>query len=364
MRTKKFASLLFVAIYLLFSPPPVNAIENGIDSSGNGVVVPILIKYNSAGSTKGCSGALISSYVVATAGHCLLDVDGQGSSDIRVGPPGSEYIYDPNTWVVATQSWYSIDYQGNGINGTVGSSDIAFINLSKGFPTSNKIYFASESQLQVLKSSKAKLRVLGYGVTSDNGNESTKPNYFDGQYSNINPTDANASYVESINAGICKGDSGGPVLSITPTKIVIVGIVTGGAISKYCSQKQSDGKYYALFTIINHFSNLAMASQVSALEFTSTLSEKAIGELITKSNELTKQMEANQKLQSDISQAQTELESAKSDLAQLHKEVDSLNSIIQKLEAKLPKTITCIKGNSKKVISSINPKCPLGYKLN
>jgi hypothetical protein len=39
------------------------------------------------------------------------------------------------------------------------------------------------------------------------------------------------------------------------------------------------------------------------------------------------------------------------------------NATIAELRKKLPQTILCLKGNLKKTLAGINPKCPAGYKV-
>lgn len=81
---------LFVIALLLFagSPNPAQAVENGVDATGSQFVVPIKVGLSS-GLTGSCSGALISPYIVVTAGHCVLDTTGLVTTKVYVGLAGS-----------------------------------------------------------------------------------------------------------------------------------------------------------------------------------------------------------------------------------------------------------------------------------
>ena len=74
-----------------FIPPSASAIENGTDATGSSFVVPIR---TSEGNF--CSGALISAWIVATAGHCVLDSDGLVNYVTPVKVTIGDYL---TTWI-------------------------------------------------------------------------------------------------------------------------------------------------------------------------------------------------------------------------------------------------------------------------
>ena len=325
-------SLLFLAS-TLFATPSANAVENGSDAAGNSVVVPISVEI-SPGKFASCSGALLMQTVVITAGHCLIDSNGQTATNVKVGPPGSANIVNDATWAKATQSYFSLDYQGNGLNNSVGTGDIGVLTLDKLF-TASRITIASENQLLTMKSTGAKLRLIGYGYTSDAGLTSSTPNSFEASYSNFVSSDPNQSFAESSDANPCAGDSGGPGLYTTPLRTMLVGVITGGYFSDKCSKKQGNGKYLTGFTIINRYANLPMAAAADAL---------------------TVEIGVEGQLTSQINKLQNDAQTAKDEYAKLQTELDGVR-------AKLPKSITCLKGKQIKKVTAVNPTCPVGYKL-
>jgi V8-like Glu-specific endopeptidase len=348
----KIKTVLVVFFLSCLAISPASAIEKGTVAVSNSIVVHIFAKTGADGTFSSCSGALISPDVVATAVHCLTDSNGQIVSDIRVSPPGWSKPYDASTWTVSLKTWFSADYQGTTASGTVGDSDIAFIELLVPFTQTTPIYFASEGQLLTLKSTQAKLRIIGYGVTSDNStgtNDTDVPYYYDGQYSRQISADPNAAILESQNSDTCVGDSGAPVLSITPSKILIVGINTGSPRSIKCTKKDSNGLYTAQFTIINHFSNLALAAQVEATAF----AEKAALKALDLSNSKN----------SNLDNANSQLDSLQSDLDDANATIASLKDQIAAFKTLGLKTISCISGVKTKIVAAAKPKCPVGYKV-
>ena len=333
MRVIRVLIPVFVLLAGVTAIPSAYSVEKGTDATANSVVVPISIEI-SPGKFASCSGALLMQTVVITAGHCLIDSNGQTATNVKVGPPGSTNMVNDATWAKSTHSYFSTDYQGNGLNNSVGTGDIGVITIDKLFPAP-KITIASENQLLAMKSTGAKLRLIGYGYTSDDGQVASTPNSFEASYSNFVSSDPNASFAESVDANPCAGDSGGPVLYTTPLRTMLVGVITGGYFANKCSKKQSNGKYLTGFTIINRYANLPMAAAADALTVK-----------INVEDQLTAQIN---KLKSDAQAAQGEYE--------------KLQAKLETLKASLPKSITCVKGKLVKKLTSVNPTCPSGFKV-
>jgi len=87
---KSLRTLFVLLLILTFTSNslPAKAVENGTDATGSQFVVPIKTEV-SPGLATSCSGALISPYIVVTAGHCVLDPNGLVSSRVFVGQAGS-----------------------------------------------------------------------------------------------------------------------------------------------------------------------------------------------------------------------------------------------------------------------------------
>ncbi len=285
---------------MLLGPVDANAIENGTDATGNNFIVPINTEYSEKLVTT-CGGALIAGAIVATAGHCVLNSDGLLSKNIWVGPPGSAAKIDSySKWTKVAKVQITDSFKP-GFDSKVGNDDVVFLVLEKSFVLKNNVRLASESEIQQMKNSQTPLKLYGYGNTTDDGAEAAFPNQMEGTFSPLNYVDPNSFGISSLLSGICKGDSGGPILSISATEIIVVGVITGGNLSKKCSKRESSGNYLTSGTLLSRYSNLAFAAAVTYI---------------------------------NVVEAQIPLRS----------------------------TITCIKGKTAKTITGISPVCPTGYK--
>jgi len=275
MKIKLIAICTSVVITIGFFP--AQAVEGGTDVAGSQFVVPIKIQ-KSSNTVGSCSGALIAPYTVVTAAPCVLDSSGLTTEKIYVGLAGSS-MESITTGDIIDSVQITSSFQ-SGLNSTVGQDDLAFLTLKKPQPMSTPVFLASESEMTALKSASAPLRLFGYGAYGDTSEEKvTSPKSYAGVFSQFNPSLPNSGYLESTIANACRGDSGGPVLSITASKVTVIGILTGSSASKNCSKVESNGKYYAMFTLIGRYSNLAFASATRTMTTLSESHEKTRTEL-------------------------------------------------------------------------------------
>lgn len=367
----KFNTLCIALLISLVIPTQANAIENGLDATGNQHVVKVISTY-SKGKVSACSGGLLSDYVVVTAAHCLDDESGLISKEIWVLPPGSVSKRDASgayqqdaTWIQVDNTQITTTYQSTSTK--VENDDLAFLVLSRPIELKVNTLIPSEDETSKLKTSNAALRLYGYGYISDAGKTSDAPNYYVGRFdSQMSVSIKNSGYATSTDATSCQGDSGGPVLSVTATTVTVVGVITGGATSIRCGKKNTDGKYYTLFTYLSRYANLAFAAASSA-------SKKAIEAANSAKEEAEDSLS---QAEADYEEARQEVEDAASELALIEGELEEVNQKVEELEiiiqnlqneirvltARLTVTINCVKGKTTKKVTGIDPKCPSGFK--
>lgn len=299
---KKLPAVL-VAL-LLFQPCQATAVENGTDASGNAFVVPITRTY-SATSTGFCSGVLVASKIVVTAKHCVLDSKGLVTKNVFVGKAGSSLAS-----ILPTDKVKSIEtenYAGPSSKNLSLTSDIAFLILSHDQKVMLPISLATDVEVESIRAAGGTLQGYGYGFYADSGGSiPTFPKGYSGTYSSRIPTASNSGYMKSLPGNACIGDSGSPVLSNVDGRSILIGILTGVNQSVNCTKLNSDGSYYALFTLVNKYQDLALKAITLADAYSSPIAS------------------AKRPSQSN-------------------------------------RTIACRKGSIVKKVTAVNPKCPAGY---
>jgi hypothetical protein len=207
------------------------------------------------------------------------------AKDVWVSPAGAAYkrifedglnyrILEGTSTVAESRAIYE-QYKASSIKVTstyysssdiVEDNDVAFIVLETALPVTTNITIASDEETEAFIANKSNARLYGYGITVLGGDASLTPKTTIMSLDFKSTTIKNSVFLKSPNSSSCPGDSGGPVIVSTLTKLYLVGVITGGAnatVGPECSTK-FNGNYYTLVTLITKYANLAFASAVEA----------------------------------------------------------------------------------------------------
>ncbi len=277
------------------------ASRGGVEEINNEFTVGFTFKFGNTDQL--CSGALISSNLIATARHCVYSAAGEYGTDYIFSAPGAplDAAINPNIIPTKIKKIFLNPTFKSDLESRV--NDIAFLQLDKSLSPKGFLKIASATDYTKLES--ATVSGYGYGAIFETGaSYSIYPRRYsiDIKKLETQTASANAISIFSPSSSACRGDSGGPIVAKLSTgDSVLLGVLSGAAdIVENCGSKQDDGNFYMRMTAIDPFL----------------------------------------KLVSDIYPPKT------------YPSPTPLKK----------RTITCIKGKVTKRVTAINPKCPTGYK--
>ncbi len=370
----KLISFLASFVFLSAQGVPVHAIQNGTAPLTAPNLVQV-IKQNADGNRYGgCSGALLAPRIVITAAHCVTEeVTGLLSKVVWVSPPGAKYkehsedgknysILENTNTLAESRALYE-KYRAISIQITstyysssdiVEDNDVAFLVLSEPLPVTTNITLASDEETQNFINQKTTARIYGYGKTKFDGGVSLVPMTTTMTVDFLATDVKNSVYLTSSTSSACPGDSGGPVIISTPTKLYLLGVISGGptaVVGPECARK-IDGYYFTLVTLVTKYANLAFAAAVeveksleaakltteSELQKAKETIEKSEAELLSARSLASSAETSVKNLEEAKAKVESDFEATKLELAELKKKSDELAAMIQNLNSQLAVT--------------------------
>ena len=222
-------TLVLSATIVALPTTRANAVVGGTSAVGNTAVVRLRT------GTTVCSGALWTSRIVVTAAHCVVDASGNVTSDqIFVNLPGVDVQQSPQT--VTQSAIITVDGWRLDGSGYSQADDIAFLTLNSDLPGGVIRRLATPAEVAAWRQEGRVVTLLGYGRTSPTSTSSLAPNAIDQPLSLPITWPGSFSASQTTAAGICSGDSGGPVVTRVGNDVVLVGI--NSAASGPCSESR------------------------------------------------------------------------------------------------------------------------------
>jgi len=364
-----------ISLVTLHLSVPSSAVEFGQDATGDPTAVKV----------RGASGFLYSERIVITVAHIFGNNYQETLREIsRYEREG--VIYSPGIVTIAGQKGYQVkkilfpstfvypDYRNNLI-----TDDLAIVILREDIPITRKAALATEEQLQRFAREKAKVELVGYGITDFSQRDSLSVinnrtphkltstlispeevlNFYR-QYPNVDWKQINKPGVYGIvqhrelkQSHICDGDSGSVFFVEENNVRYVLGTTGLGLVNNNCQVPERLFTFPSMSWIDPKSKLSSLIKEAEEIVAEDKRKEFAQAEEVRLAVELKAKQEAEAKAKAEA-EAKAKVEAE----AKAKAEADA------KAKAALSKktTITCVKGKISKKVTAVNPKCSAGYK--
>lgn len=383
---KLLTSLTLVFGLVLSNISLAQSVEFGVDATGD----PNAVKVG------GGSGFLYSERIVLTVGHVI------GAENPEAVPYWERQgvIYNPGIVTIAGQKQYRVkkvlipstyvkpDYANNII-----IDDHAVIILSEDIPMTKRAVYATEEQMQRFAKEKAKVELVGYGITHGSQRPDLTPInnraphkltstllspeeviQFYRQYPNVDWSKINKPGVYGIvqrrelkQSHICDGDSGSVFFVEENNVRYVLGTTGIGLVNNNCPPPEM---WYGFPSMSWIDPNSKLRDLLKTAEKIVEEDRKREAEEARLAAELKAKQEAEAKAAAELlakqeaeAKAAAELQAKQDAEAKAAAELKAKQEAEAKAAALKKKTITCAKGKLTKKVTAVKPKCPSGYKL-
>jgi hypothetical protein len=383
---KLLTSLTLVFGLVLSNISLAQSVEFGVDATGD----PNAVKVG------GGSGFLYSERIVLTVGHVI------GAENPAAVPYWERQgvIYNPGIVTIAGQKQYRVkkvlipstyvkpDYANNII-----IDDHAVIILSEDIPMTKRAVYATEEQMQRFAKEKAKVELVGYGITHGSQRPDLTPInnraphkltstllspeeviQFYRQYPNVDWSKINKPGVYGIvqrrelkQSHICDGDSGSVFFVEENNVRYVLGTTGIGLVNNNCPPPEM---WYGFPSMSWIDPNSKLRDLLKTAEKIVEEDRKREAEEARLAAELKAKQEAEEKAAAELlakqeaeAKAAAELQAKQDAEAKAAAELRAKQEAEAKAAALKKKTITCAKGKLTKKVTAVKPKCPSGYKL-
>jgi len=211
---KAIAAILFMTM----SISPAHAIYGGTSAENDTKVLGFT---NSATSTDTfCSGALISSKIAVSAAHCFLNgfID---KSNVWTTMPGQKASKNIKVDKIIAVDTYKFSWNPDKDEYSAVIDDLAFVVFKEDVISNYSIEIANKEDVDLIKKNKSEIHLYGYGRTVYKGTGGSpyalktipKDKNVSWEFTILPAEEKVLMFKETLSAGVCTGDSGGPVYS-------------------------------------------------------------------------------------------------------------------------------------------------------